>query len=66
MKFHFRRIAAFVLAAMFTFSSIPAAAASRERDRDVPSAIVRVIKKFQKLFGIQTQEGDDQLQPPRP
>ena len=65
MKRH-SRIAACILAAVIIFSSIPAVAAPRERDRDVPSTIIRVIKKFQKLFGIQTQEDDHQLIPPRP
>ena len=68
MKRHFRRIAAVVLAAVFIFSSVPAEAAPRDRDRDLPNAIVRVIKKIQKLFGggPSSQEEDNQPLPPRP
>lgn len=65
MKNHVRRVAAAVLVAVLYLHIAPvAAAAPRNSDRDVPSSIVRVIQKLQKLFGISSNH--DLPQPPRP
>lgn len=68
MKSHTRRAAAIVLA--LALSVGPAALASslredRGRDRDVPERIIRIIKKFQRLFGGVTVT-DDLPGPPKP
>lgn len=64
MKSHSRRAAAVLLAVVVTFAAAPDVFAGPRRDRELPNPIVRIIKKFQKIFGISTQ--DDQPLPPRP
>lgn len=66
MKVHFRVVAAAMLAVVLALSAGPAASAGQgeKRDAGVPSKLVRVIVKIQKLLGVSTQS--DQPVIPRP
>lgn len=63
MKSHARRVSAFAAALIFSFAlaSTVVAAPRDDRDRDLPTRIVRLI---QKVFGISAQ--DYQPLPPKP
>jgi hypothetical protein len=64
MKFHVRGLAAVVLAAVLSLSMAPLSVAAPRDPGDDPPAIVKIIKKFRKLFGLVAN--DEQPIPPRP
>jgi hypothetical protein len=64
MKFRLRFIAAIAVAVFLSVSAPAASAKPRDSRWDVPSSIVKIVKKLQDLFGVSTHT--DAPQPPRP
>lgn len=66
MKLLSRRVTAVVLAILLSLAYVPATTAAPRDPDDIGSKIIRIIKKFQRIIGLNTTDEDDAPTPPRP